>query len=85
MCVILHDRYSILQLDKIKQICRLLNKVIKYPIMGEIRDTLLKSLKDNPEILKKLEMKESDEKTRALLRFILKEIQSDPEYSGVNH
>ena len=33
--------------------------------MGEIRDTLLKSLKDNPEILKKLEMKESDEKTKA--------------------
>jgi len=85
MCVILHDRYSILQLDKIKQICRLLNKVIKYSIMGEIRDTLLKSLKDNPEILKKLEMKESDEKTRALLRLILKEIQNDPEYSGVNH
>ena len=85
MCVILHDRYSILQLDKIKQICRLLNKVIKYSIMGEIKDTLLKSLKDNPEILKKLEMKESDEKTRALLRLILKEIQNDPEYSGINH
>ena len=85
MCVILHDRYSILQLDKIKQICRLLNKVIKYPIMGEIKDTLLKSLKDNPEILKKLETKESDEKTRALLRLILKEIQNDPEYSGINH
>ena len=85
MCVILHDRYSILQLDKIKQICRLLNKVIKYSIMGEIRDTLLKSLKDNPEILKKLETKESDEKTRALLRLILKEIQNDPEYSGINH
>ena len=85
MCVILHDRYSILQLDKIKQICRLLNKVIKYSIMGEIRDTLLKSLKDNPEILKKLEMKESDEKTRALLQLILKEIQNDPEYSGINH
>ena len=85
MCVILHDRYSILQLDKIKQICRLLNKVIKYPIMGEIKDTLLKSLKNNPEILKKLEMKESDEKTRALLRLILKEIQTDPEYSCINH
>ena len=85
MYVILHDRYSILQLDKIKQICRLLNKVIKYSIMGEIRDTLLKSLKDNPEILKKLEAKESDEKTRALLRLILKEIQNDPEYSGINH
>ena len=85
MYVILHDRYSILQLDKIKQICRLLNKVIKYSIMGEIRDMLLKSLKDNPEILKKLEMKESDEKTKALLHLILKEIQNDPEYSGVNH
>jgi len=67
------------------QICRLLNKVIKYSIMGEIRDMLLKSLKDNPEILKKLEMKESDEKTKALLHLILKEIQNDPEYSGVNH
>ena len=64
---------------------RLLNKVIKYSIMGEIKDTLLKSLKDNPEILKKLETKESDEKTRALLRLILKEIQNDPEYSGINH
>ena len=53
--------------------------------MGEIRDTLLKSLKDNPEILKKLEMKEPDEKTRALLQLILKEIQNDPEYSGINH
>ena len=85
MYVILHDRYSILQLDKIKQICRLLNKVIKYSIMGEIRDTLLKSLRDNPEILKKLETKESDEKTKALLQLILKEIQNDPEYSGINH
>ena len=53
--------------------------------MGEMRDTFLKSLKDNPEILKKLEMKESDEKTKALLHLILKEIQNDPEYSGVNH
>ena len=53
--------------------------------MGEIRDTLLKSLKDNTEILKKLEMKESDEKTRALLQLILKEIKNDPEYSGINH
>ena len=53
--------------------------------MGEIRDTLLKSLRDNPDVLKKLEMMESDEKTRALLRLILKEIQNDPEYSGINH
>ena len=80
-----NDRYSILQLDKIRQICRLLNRVVKYSIMGEIRDMLLKSLKDNPDVLKKLEMDESDDKTKALLQLILKEIQDDPEYSGVNH
>ena len=80
-----NDRYSILQLDKIRQICRLLNRVVKYSIMGEIRDLLLKSLKDNPDVLKKLEMDESDDKTKALLQLILKEIQDDPEYSGVNH
>ena len=53
--------------------------------MGKIRDVLLKSLKDNPDVLKKLEMNESDDKTKALLQLILKEIQDDPEYSGVNH
>ena len=53
--------------------------------MGENRDVLLKSLKDNPEILKKLEANESDDRTKALLQLILKEIQDDPEYSGVNH
>ena len=53
--------------------------------MGEIRDVLLKSLKDNPDVLKKLEMEESDKKSKALLKMILKEIQDDPEYSGVNH
>ena len=53
--------------------------------MGEIRDALLKSLKDNPDVLKKLEMEESDEKSKALLKIILKEIQDDPEYSGINH
>ena len=53
--------------------------------MGEIRDILLKSLKDNPDILKKLENEESDDKTRALLQLILKETQDDPEYSGINH
>jgi hypothetical protein len=53
--------------------------------MGEIRDVLLKSLKDNPGVLKKLEVDEQDEKTKALLQLILKEIQDDPEYSGVNH
>ena len=46
---------------------------------------ILKSLKDNPDVLKKLEMDESDDKTKALLQLILKEIQDDPEYSGVNH
>ena len=60
-------------------------EVIRYSIMGEIRDVLLKSLKDNPDVLKKLEMEESDDKTRALLQLILKEIQDDPEYSGINH
>ena len=53
--------------------------------MGEIRDVLLKSLKDNPEVLEKLEMNESDEKTKAILQLILKEIQNDPEYSGESH
>ena len=53
--------------------------------MGEIRDTLLRSLKDNPDILKKLEMEESDEKTKSLLKMILEQIQGDPEYAGVNH
>ena len=53
--------------------------------MGEIRDVLLKSLKDNPDVLKKLEMEESDDKTRALLQLILKEIQDDPEYAGISH
>ena len=80
-----YDRDSILQLDKIQQICPLLNIVDKYSIMGEIRDVLLKSLKDNPEVLEKLEMNESDEKTKAILQLILKEIQDDPEYSAVNH
>ena len=53
--------------------------------MGEIKDVLLKSFKDNPDVLKKLEDEESDDKTRALLRLILKEIQDDPVYSGINH
>ena len=53
--------------------------------MGEIRDVLLKSLKENPDILKKLEMEESHDKTKALLKMILEQIQADPEYAGVNH
>ena len=84
-CYLVNDRDSILQLDKIQQICRLLNRAIRYYIMGEIRDVLLKSLKNNPEVLKKLEMEESNEKSKALLKMILKEIQDDPEYSGINH
>ena len=80
-----YDRDSILQLDKIQQICPLLNIVDKYSIMGEIRDVLLKSLRDHPEVIEKLEMNESDEKTKAILQLILKEIQNDPEYSGVSH
>ncbi len=43
--------------------------------MGEIKDVLLKSFKDNPDVLK----------SKALLKMILKEIQDDPEYSGINH
>ena len=86
LCVLSYDdRDSILQLDKNRQICRLLNIVSNHSIMGEIRDVILKSLKDNPEVLEKLEMNESDEKTKAILQLILKEIQNDPEYSGVNH
>ena len=53
--------------------------------LGQIKELFLKSLKENPEILKKLENEESDEKTRALLKLILEEIQNDPEYSGLRH
>ena len=53
--------------------------------MGEIRDVFLRSLKDHPDVLKKLEMEESDDKTKALLKMILEQIQADPEYAGVNH
>ena len=53
--------------------------------LGQIKELFLKSLKENPEILKKLETEESDEKTRALLKLILEEIQNDPEYSGLRH
>ena len=53
--------------------------------MGEIRDALLKILKDNPDVIKKLEMEESDDKTKVLLKMILKQVQDDPEYSGISH
>jgi len=54
-------------------------------LLGQIKELFLKSLKENPEILKKLETEESDEKTRALLKLILEEIQNDPEYSSLRH
>ena len=53
--------------------------------LGQIKALFLQSLKENPEILKKLETEEPDEKTRALLKLILEEIQDDPEYSGLRH
>jgi len=53
--------------------------------LGQIKELFFKSLKENPEILIKLENEESDEKTRALLKLILEEIQNDPEYSGLRH
>jgi len=53
--------------------------------LGQIKELFLKSLKENPEVLKKLETEESDEKTRALLKLILEEIQNDPEYSSLRH
>ena len=53
--------------------------------LGQIKELFLKSLKENPEILKKLENEEPDEKTRALLKLILEEVQKDPEYSGLRH
>ena len=54
-------------------------------MLGEIRELLLRTLKEHPEILEKMEKEESDEKTRALVRMILNEIHNDPEYSGVSH
>ena len=53
--------------------------------LGKIRELFLRTLKEHPEILEKMEKEESDEKTRALVRMILNEIHNDPEYSGVNH
>ena len=53
--------------------------------LGKIKELFLRSLKEHPEILEKMEREESDEKTKALVRMLLNEIHSDPEYSGVNH
>ena len=54
-------------------------------MLGEIRELFLRTLKEHPEILEKMEKEESDEKTRALVRMILNEIHNDSEYSGVSH
>ena len=54
-------------------------------MLGEIRELFLRTLKEHPEILEKMEKEESDEKTRALVRMILNEIHNDPEYSAINH
>ena len=53
--------------------------------MGQIRELFLRSLKEYPEVLNKMESEEPDEKTKALIRLIFDEIQNDPEYSAVNH
>ena len=80
-----NDRYSILQHDKIPQIPLFLSQSWNVILLGQIKELFLKSLKENPEILKKLETEEPDEKTRALLKLILEEVQNDPEYSGLRH
>ena len=53
--------------------------------VGEIKELFLRSLKDHPEVLEKMEKEDPDEKTRAIVRMLLNEIHNDPEYSGVNH
>ena len=53
--------------------------------MGSIKDLLLKSMRDNPEIIQKMQNEESDETMKAILKMILDEAQKDPEYSGVTH
>jgi len=53
--------------------------------VGEIKELFLRSLKDHPEVLEKMEKEDPDEKTRAIVRMLLNEIHNDPEYSGVSH
>jgi len=62
-----------------------LSHSVYRPLLGKIRELFLRSLKEHPEILEKMEREESDEKTKALVRMILNEIHNDPEYSGVSH
>ena len=54
-------------------------------LLGNIKELLLKSMRDNPEIIKKMQNEESDETMKAILKMILDEAQKDPEYSGVTH
>jgi|TARA_B100002003_G_scaffold174558_1_gene162406 hypothetical protein len=53
--------------------------------LGSIKELFLKTMRDNPEIIKKMQNEESDETTKAILKMILAEAQKDPEYSGVTH
>ncbi len=62
-----------------------LSHLVYWVLLGKIRELFLRSLKEHPEILEKMEREESDEKTKALVRMLLNEIHNDPEYSGVNH
>ena len=62
-----------------------LSYIICRITLGKIKELFLRSLKEHPEILEKMEREESDEKTKALVRMLLNEIHNDPEYSGVNH
>jgi len=54
-------------------------------LLGSIKELFLKTMRDNPEIIKKMQNEESDETTKAILKMILAEAQKDPEYSGVTH
>ena len=54
-------------------------------LLGTIKELFLKSMRDNPEIIKKMQNEESDETIKAILKMILDEAQKDPEYSGVTH
>ena len=62
-----------------------LSYIICQITLGKIKELFLRSLKEHPEILEKMEREESDEKTKALIRLIFDEIQNDPEYSAINH
>ena len=64
---------------KSMQICHILIVYNVYQItLGKIKELFLRSLKEHPEILEKMEREESDEKTKALVRMLLNEIHNDP-------